>query len=75
MTNIAYVPLRPGTDIEDPATPEGKAWRDALDIIRAQYGYQQSSYGKQLESPDTMMWLIGTYSLLLFSNKSCLICH
>jgi hypothetical protein len=61
VTNIAYIPLKPGTDIKDSLTLEGKAWKEAQNIIRSQYGYQQSYQGEQLESPDTMTWLIGVY--------------
>ncbi|RDW78130.1 hypothetical protein BP5796_05982 [Coleophoma crateriformis] len=65
VTEIVYMPLKPGIDIKSFSTPESKAWLEALDIMKRQEGYLQSRCGRQFENPDMLMWFIGNRSLLI----------
>ncbi|KAL3418980.1 hypothetical protein PVAG01_09201 [Phlyctema vagabunda] len=58
VTEIVYIPLRAGIDIDDDATPEGEALAAAFRIISAQEGYLGSYYSRQLELPSILMWFI-----------------
>ncbi|RDW85025.1 hypothetical protein BP6252_02615 [Coleophoma cylindrospora] len=58
VTEIVYMPLKPGIDFKSISTPEGKAWLAALDIMKRQEGYLQSRCGRQFENPDMLMWFI-----------------
>ncbi|KAL2065159.1 hypothetical protein VTL71DRAFT_4300 [Oculimacula yallundae] len=57
VTEIAYITLKPGIDISG-SSDAAKAWKESLAIISKQEGYQRSSYGLTLESPDLLLWFI-----------------
>ncbi|KAG4439660.1 hypothetical protein IFR05_004857 [Cadophora sp. M221] len=57
VTEIAYLTLKPDIDISD-SSDAAKAWKDGLAIITKQEGYQGSSYGRAMESPELLMWFI-----------------
>ena len=59
VTEIAYITLKPNTDISG-SSDAAKAWKEGLSVIAKQEGYQGSSYGRAIESPDLLMWFIGT---------------
>ena len=59
VTEIAYIPLVPGTDLKTGETHE--IWQKTLQTIAAQPGCQSLYWGKQLENPDTVQFAIGTY--------------
>lgn len=56
-TEIAYITLKPGVDISG-STPEAKHWQEALSILAAQEGYKSCYYGRQLEDPSVLMFII-----------------
>lgn len=58
-TQVASLPLIPGLDIEDPNTAAGKVWSDTLALLRDQEGYQRSYYGRYVESPNLLQFLVG----------------
>lgn len=58
VTEIAYITLKPNTDITG-SSDAAKAWKEGLSVIAKQEGYQGSSYGRAIESPDLLMWFIG----------------
>ncbi|KAH7400081.1 hypothetical protein BKA64DRAFT_707761 [Cadophora sp. MPI-SDFR-AT-0126] len=57
VTEVAYITLKPDSDISG-STPAAKAWKEGLSVIAKQDGYQRSSYGRAIESPDLLMWFI-----------------
>ncbi|XMA09225.1 hypothetical protein WAI453_002016 [Rhynchosporium graminicola] len=57
VTEIAYITLKPGTDISG-SSEAAKAWKEGLSIISKQAGYQRSRYGLTMESPELLMWFI-----------------
>ncbi|CZS89856.1 uncharacterized protein RAG0_01093 [Rhynchosporium agropyri] len=57
VTEIAYITLKPGTDISG-SSDAAKAWKEGLSIISKQAGYQRSRYGITMESPELLMWFI-----------------
>ncbi len=59
-TEIAYLPLIPGIDLDNESSDAGKIWQEALATIAAQDGYQRASWGTQEEAKDTLLLLIGT---------------
>lgn len=58
VTEIAYIVLKPGVDIEG-ATPEAKAWQDTLATLRQQEGMQRTHYGRTLEAPNLLILFVG----------------
>ncbi|KAH6690233.1 hypothetical protein BKA61DRAFT_684526 [Leptodontidium sp. MPI-SDFR-AT-0119] len=57
VTEIAYITLKPDIDISG-SSDAAKAWKHVLTIIARQGGYQGSSYGRAIESPELLMWFI-----------------
>ncbi|KAG4426563.1 hypothetical protein IFR04_000445 [Cadophora malorum] len=57
VTEIAYITLKPDTDISG-SSDAARAWKGGLSVIAKQEGYQGSSYGRAVESPDVLMWFI-----------------
>ncbi|KAL9610992.1 MAG: hypothetical protein Q9167_004337 [Letrouitia subvulpina] len=57
-TEVVSLPLIPGIDIEDPNTAAGKVWSDTLALLRDQEGYQRSYYGRHVESPNLLHFLV-----------------
>jgi len=56
-TEIAYITLKPGVDIGG-STPEAKVWHEALSTVAAQEGYKGAYYGRQLEDPSVLLFVI-----------------
>jgi hypothetical protein len=57
VTEIAYLPLLPNTDL---TTGEGqKVWTETLRTITAQLGCKALFWGRQVENPDTVQFVIG----------------
>lgn len=66
VTEIAYITLKPGLTVEGD-TPAAQVWKDTLETVSAQEGFQKYYYGTQLEREDVLMFLIGK-SLILISR-------
>jgi len=62
-TEIAVLPLQPGTQVEDPSSEAGKLWKSFGDSILSQEGVQRFYWGRQVESPDTVLLLVDWDSL------------
>lgn len=56
FTEFAYFAHKPGLDIWNESTPEGKAMQTAFNTALQQPGAQQASYGFEIEKPDNV-WL------------------
>jgi hypothetical protein len=57
-TEIAYITLKPGVDIEGPG-PAGEAWKEAISTLQRTEGYQRCYYGRTMENSDILMLIIG----------------
>ncbi|PVH89440.1 hypothetical protein DL98DRAFT_508503 [Cadophora sp. DSE1049] len=71
VTEIAYITLKPDTDISG-SSDAAKAWKEGLTVIAKQEGYRGSSYGRAIESPDLLMWFIDWDSIdshIKFTNS------
>ena len=62
VTEAAYISLKAGVNLEDLNTAESKVWTESLDTIGSQDGYQRAYYGRQLESPNVLILLIGKFT-------------
>jgi len=56
-TEIALLTLKAGIDLD--SSPAAQTWEDVKATISAQEGYQRSRFGRQLESPNISLLLIG----------------
>lgn len=63
VTEVATLPLIPGSTVEDASTAAGKVWRDMYDTLLQQDGIQTVRYGRVVESPDTVILFVGTLGL------------
>jgi hypothetical protein len=59
ITEVSILRIQKGATIEDVSTEQGKAWRDSLNTVASQAGYQRSYWTFQLDNPTTVWWLIG----------------
>jgi len=63
VTEIAFIPLKAGVDVNDENNPGYQAWQDTLSTVSQQAGYQRAYYGPELEDPSTLQLLIDWDSL------------
>lgn len=56
-TEIATIPLVPGTAIGDPSNQGATVVKDIITTLRQQDGYQDTHFGMQIESPDKLQML------------------
>jgi len=57
-TEIAIIPLHPGTAIGDPDTEAAQIIKECADTITRQPGCQEINFGPTIESPDVLQMLI-----------------
>ncbi|KAI9834993.1 MAG: hypothetical protein M1819_002716 [Sarea resinae] len=58
VTEVCFLPLQPGADVENPSSPTGIILADALKTVQAQPGYQRAYSGRSIESPDRFYLLV-----------------
>jgi len=58
VTEVAYITLKAGVDIEKVGTPEHQLWEESMTTVSSQEGYQRAYFGLQLESPNTTILFI-----------------
>ncbi|TVY37514.1 hypothetical protein LSUB1_G003464 [Lachnellula subtilissima] len=63
VTECATITLKPGIDLETSGTDSAQAWSETLSTVAKQAGYQRSYWGRQLENPNIVVWLIDWDSL------------
>lgn len=61
-TEIATLPLKAGSNIEDPNASSHGVWQSVLDTIATQDGYQRLYWGRRVEAPNEISLLIGKSS-------------
>jgi len=60
VTEIAHLPLKAGSNVHDPNTPEGTVWQDTLQTVLGVDGCQRAYWGTEIESQ---------YLLVLFPSQ------
>ncbi|TVY43477.1 hypothetical protein LOCC1_G003783 [Lachnellula occidentalis] len=70
VTECAIITLKPGVDLETSGTDSAQAWSETLSTVSKQTGYQRSYWGRQLENPNIVLLLIGTFPLPTTSTTS-----
>ena len=56
-TEIALIPLLPGTSIGDPSNPGAAVVASVASTLRQQDGFQEMHFGTQVESPEVLQML------------------
>jgi len=59
-TEVAFLPLIPGVDIDNEKSFDYKVWKDCLVTLSEQEGFIKSLYGRQVENKDMLQWMIGS---------------
>jgi hypothetical protein len=59
VTEICYLTLKPGLDLEAPDSTAAQTWNDIVTTVSQQEGYQNSYWGRQIENPNELLLLIG----------------
>lgn len=59
-TEIAIVTTPEGSTYDDPSSEHGKVWAKTRQTTSEQAGFQRSFWGRQIEDPNKLIWLIGT---------------
>lgn len=62
-TEIAVLPLKAGSTIEEPSSPAGQAFHDMLHTVSQQKGFQRVCWGRRVENETEVQLLIGKCSL------------
>ncbi|KAK3077699.1 hypothetical protein LTS18_009539, partial [Coniosporium uncinatum] len=57
-TEVAFLPLIPGVDIDNEKSLDCKVWKDCLVTLSEQDGFIKSFYGRQVENKDMLQWMI-----------------
>ncbi|KAI9803899.1 MAG: hypothetical protein M1825_001779 [Sarcosagium campestre] len=57
-TEIVTLPIPQSSTIEDPSSEAGKKWAGVLATVNAQPGFQRCFYGRQVENPDVLNFLL-----------------
>ena len=71
-TEIAFLPLTAGANIEDSSTAAGKIWRDTLDTVSQQDGFQRAYYGRQVENQSMLDFFVGNTFCIEFASLMCI---
>lgn len=66
-TQFAIFKLKHGADIDDPSTQAGKMYRETARSAAMQEGFQGQYFGRKIEDPDTLVWILSTCPVYLFS--------
>lgn len=63
ITEIALLPLKAGSNVLDPNTPEGTVVQESLATVLGQPGCQRAFWGVQEEDKSMMHWFVDWDSL------------
>ena len=63
VTEICYLTLKPGADVNAPGSTAAQTWNDLVTTVSLQEGYQSSHWGTQIENPNVLMMMIGSLTL------------
>ena len=63
VTEIAILPLVPGSNIEDPSSREGEAWEANLEELRTTPGWRRSFISRHVEDKNKVEIIIGRAAL------------
>lgn len=58
VTELALIAMKAGVNPEDPNTPEGQVWQEALTTISGQEGCQRMYWGREIENRTNMRLFI-----------------
>lgn len=58
ITEVAMMPLKAGSNVRDPSTPEGRIVQDALATVTRQPGCQRAYFGVEEEDLTNMRWFL-----------------
>ena len=59
VTEIGFLSLKPDTSIDAPDSAAGKTWKSVVDALLAQDGAKRLHWGRQVENPNLVEWLLG----------------
>lgn len=59
VTEIGLLSLKPDTSIDVPHSAAGKTWKSVVDALLAQEGAKRLHWGRQVENPNLVEWLLG----------------
>ena len=54
VTEIAYLPLKPGSNPSEADSPADSIWKDALNTVKAQPGFQRAYWSLEVENPSIL---------------------
>jgi len=57
-TEVAIMPVKAGSNVRDPTTPEGRIVQDALATVTSQPGCQRAYFGVEEEDLSNMRWFL-----------------
>ncbi|KAJ9257359.1 hypothetical protein DTO027B5_3874 [Paecilomyces variotii] len=58
VTQFTYLRLKPDVKPEDPTNEAGQQFLQVLRTAKLQSGYQSSSWGRTVEDPDNIVWVV-----------------
>lgn len=67
-TEIAHFPIDATANLEDPQSPSGAIWQSTLDTISQQDGYQRLYWGRRIEDPHLITFLVDWDSVEAHKN-------
>jgi len=56
-TEICYITLKPGVELEG-SSASAQVWADTIATIQRQDGIQRQHYGRTIENPNLLIWMI-----------------
>lgn len=69
VTEFAFIPLLAGANIEDPSTSAGTVWKECLATAEKQKGFQRLYWGRQIENPSVLEFLVGEFIQLSYKQS------
>ena len=54
VTEIVYVALKPGSNLSEADSPAGSVWKDSLNTVKAQPGFQRAYWSLEVENPSIL---------------------
>ena len=58
ITEVAILPLKAGSQVDDPNTPAGSIVQDCIHTVLEQPGAQRAYFGTAHEDPTSMHWFV-----------------
>jgi hypothetical protein len=59
VTQIIYLTVSSDKNLSDSATPEGRRWSDALDVLESHGGFRRSYWGRSPEDQSKVQLHVG----------------